>query len=280
MATAYLHYPFPRHKKAPVADCVDPPKPSAVTSSSSSTALGGKFLGRSSHRTSASRPAATVSDTSISRSSAGSSTLAQLTRFSHGRSGSQIGSSSSLRTDSVQSTREPAEDAGDGNNTSLGHSSSSLPTIGELPRLTSNSQLSSTNIVSTSALASSGANSSFQQRLHSSSNRTSPLSSSAAPSPESKKSNPKGLVGLQNLGNTWYVLHLIAALVVSHAHSLNSRSFMNSCLQCVSNLPPVVKYFLSGAHAREINDASPTKGALAKYVATLDFAISPQQTDK
>lgn len=40
---------------------------------------------------------------------------------------------------------------------------------------------------------------------------------------------------------------------------------MNSCLQCVSNLPPVVKYFLSGLHTREINEGSPTKGALAKY---------------
>lgn len=40
---------------------------------------------------------------------------------------------------------------------------------------------------------------------------------------------------------------------------------MNSCLQCVSNLPPIVKYFLSGTHTREINECSPTKGALATY---------------
>jgi hypothetical protein len=40
---------------------------------------------------------------------------------------------------------------------------------------------------------------------------------------------------------------------------------MNSCLQCVSNLPPIVKYFLSGTHTREINEGSPTKGALATY---------------
>uniref|UniRef100_K3W991 ubiquitinyl hydrolase 1 n=1 Tax=Globisporangium ultimum (strain ATCC 200006 / CBS 805.95 / DAOM BR144) TaxID=431595 RepID=K3W991_GLOUD len=38
---------------------------------------------------------------------------------------------------------------------------------------------------------------------------------------------------------------------------------MNSCLQCVSNIPALTKYFQSGMHAKEINDASPTKGALA-----------------
>lgn len=38
---------------------------------------------------------------------------------------------------------------------------------------------------------------------------------------------------------------------------------MNSCLQCVSNIPAVVKYFHSGQYAKEINEASPTKGALA-----------------
>lgn len=38
---------------------------------------------------------------------------------------------------------------------------------------------------------------------------------------------------------------------------------MNSCLQCVSNIPAVVKYFHSGLYAKEINEASPTKGALA-----------------
>lgn len=38
---------------------------------------------------------------------------------------------------------------------------------------------------------------------------------------------------------------------------------MNSCLQCVSNIPAVVKYFASNAYAKEVNETSPTKGALA-----------------
>lgn len=40
---------------------------------------------------------------------------------------------------------------------------------------------------------------------------------------------------------------------------------MNSCLQCVSNLPAVVKYFQSGQYTKELNESSPTKGALATY---------------
>lgn len=38
---------------------------------------------------------------------------------------------------------------------------------------------------------------------------------------------------------------------------------MNSCLQCVSNIPAVTKYFQSGLYAKETNDTSPTRGALA-----------------
>lgn len=44
---------------------------------------------------------------------------------------------------------------------------------------------------------------------------------------------------------------------------------MNSCLQCVSNIPSVAMYFASNAHTKEANEASPTKGALALYVWTL-----------
>lgn len=50
-------------------------------------------------------------------------------------------------------------------------------------------------------------------------------------------------------------------------------SFMNSCLQCVSNLPALVKYFHPGLYAREINDTSPTKGALATAFGDLIKAL-------
>lgn len=48
-----------------------------------------------------------------------------------------------------------------------------------------------------------------------------------------------------------------------------SYSFMNSCLQCVSNIPGIVKYFQSIDLAREINECSPTKGALASAFGDL-----------
>ncbi|OQR90426.1 ubiquitin-specific protease [Thraustotheca clavata] len=48
----------------------------------------------------------------------------------------------------------------------------------------------------------------------------------------------KGLVGLQNLGNT-------------------------CCLQCLSNVPGVMKYFQQSQHLQELNDGSQTQGKLA-----------------
>jgi hypothetical protein len=221
---AYLHYPFPRSKKAPVADYSDQQQPPKPTGSS----LGSKLLSRPTNRVAANRASASVSDSSISRSSgSSSSTLAQLSRFNPARGGNQVASSNSLRSqcnDSSQSVDEVSDSlatglsvAGCSNNNSSGsistHAHSSLPTIGELPRLNGQAASSTVNIVSSSALSSSGASSSFQQRLYSTS-RTSPLSSSASSSSSSmlpgndaavKKSNPKGLVGLQNLGNTWCV---------------------------------------------------------------------------
>ncbi|TDH66204.1 hypothetical protein CCR75_004785 [Bremia lactucae] len=77
----------------------------------------------------------------------------------------------------------------------------------------------------------------------------------------------RGLVGLQNLGNTWYdAFHSLLTLFASN-------SFMNSCLQCVSNVPAILTYFRQDGFTPKINVASATQGALASAFGDLIKAL-------
>ncbi|RLN93527.1 hypothetical protein BBJ28_00020623 [Nothophytophthora sp. Chile5] len=59
-------------------------------------------------------------------------------------------------------------------------------------------------------------------------------------------------------------------IVTSQATTTSAISYAP---RCVSNIPALVKYFHPGLHSREINDASPSKGALANAFGDLIKAL-------
>ena len=85
-------------------------------------------------------------------------------------------------------------------------------------------------------------------------------SGGAVPMPEAgqpDREHPAGPrtmnVGLNNLGNT---------------------CFMNSALQCILHIEPLTSYFLGGVYMNDLNEKSPTKGAVATSFAHLLSEIS------
>ncbi|DBA01772.1 TPA: hypothetical protein N0F65_010182 [Lagenidium giganteum] len=232
-----IRNPFPKSKKATTGS-IDVSAPSGAVTATTKTALGGKFLHRPSNKIANS---AVVSDTSISRTSG----LASLTRFPSSSSNQAATTfyGNGTGVENYQRNLSQREKENDENNNSTSATASS--TFKELPRLYHGN---STSSIVTSSNSGTG---SYQQRLQVAgfpSTTTSPAGPTLPATDTPTRSHPRGLVGLQNLGNT-------------------------CCLQCVSNIPAIVKYFQSGLYTRDMNEASPTKGALALAFGDLIKAL-------
>uniref|UniRef100_A0A3Q1HYF7 Ubiquitin carboxyl-terminal hydrolase n=1 Tax=Anabas testudineus TaxID=64144 RepID=A0A3Q1HYF7_ANATE len=123
----------------------------------------------------------------------------------------------------------------------VGHLSSGASNLSALPK------------ISPSSLANNH-NSSFNSRnvKNSSYSLSSyhPYSNSYDYSDQSRQSERSGLCGLSNLGNT---------------------CFMNSAVQCLSNIPPLTDYFLKDKYTDELNEDNPLgmKGEIARAYAEL-----------
>uniref|UniRef100_A0A4W6FKA4 Ubiquitin carboxyl-terminal hydrolase n=1 Tax=Lates calcarifer TaxID=8187 RepID=A0A4W6FKA4_LATCA len=124
---------------------------------------------------------------------------------------------------------------------------------GQVGRSSGASNLSALPKISPSSLTNNH-NSSFNSRNVKNSSYSLPsyhsYSNSYDYSDQSRQSERSGLCGLSNLGNT---------------------CFMNSAVQCLSNIPPLTEYFLKDKYTDELNEDNPLgmKGEIARAYAEL-----------
>lgn len=207
-----IRNPFPRSKKTPGANNIDitAPNPAAPKAT-----IGGKLLSRPSNRIASQSTSESSTTSSSSSRSVTSSALTSLTRFHPPSMGGNQASPSLDSYSRSVSSKDRDDDAETiRNNNNYNSSTASSSVMSSLPVLSASTQGAGGNGSSNTILTPSSGSSSCHQRLQiagvardtsSISSLPGPsLSSSAATSEVLNKTNPKGLVGLQNLGNTWF----------------------------------------------------------------------------